>query len=74
MLLPVVLVLLGVGLAGVLWLWPLGREFSFSQHAAQNRSATLYYAALTSAANRNPSELWLFSLSPLLPRISLAGR
>ena len=46
MLLPVVLVLLSIGLASLVRLWPRGREFSFSQHAAVNRSATIYYAVL----------------------------
>lgn len=46
LLLLLILAILAFGLTGLIWLWPRGREFSFSQHAAQNRSATLYYAAL----------------------------
>ena len=45
-LLPLVLAILVFGLAGLIWLWPRGHEFSFSQHAAQSRGATIYYSSL----------------------------
>lgn len=31
------------GLAFLLWRWPQGRHMTFSQHAAQHRSAAIYY-------------------------------
>lgn len=38
--------LLVVGLAILVNRWPRGWEYSFSQHAAQTKSATVYYAIL----------------------------
>ncbi len=48
LILLVCIIILGVGLAGVLRLWPRGKKFSFSQHVAQNRIAIVYYFILFS--------------------------
>ncbi len=44
--LAVVCGLLVAGLYAVLRLWPLGVQKSFSQHVAQNKRATMFYALL----------------------------
>ncbi len=39
-------ILLAVGLAVLVMLWPRGWRYSFSQHASQTRYSAIYYAAL----------------------------
>lgn len=39
----VTVVMLICGLLFLLWRWPQGRHMTFSQHAAQHRSAIIYY-------------------------------
>lgn len=40
--------ILFLGLAFILWRWPEGKQFTFSQHVAQYRHRILYYIALFS--------------------------
>lgn len=45
-LLLLTIVLLLAGLSFVLYRWPRGAQYSFSQHAAQTKSASIFYALL----------------------------
>lgn len=63
--------LLVVGLAILVNRWPRGWEYSFSQHAAQTKSATVYYAILC-ALVLVPLNIFLFAWFIPVFHISLA--